>query len=49
MLAGRSPDIAEQPEVYLEAGDHSTLIRMDAIEFANLTADAMHGRFSVRA
>jgi Ala-tRNA(Pro) deacylase len=41
--------IAEQPEIYLEAGDHSTLIHMDAAQFASLTADAMHGRFSVRA
>jgi Ala-tRNA(Pro) deacylase len=41
--------IGEQPEIYLEAGDHSTLIRMDAAQFASLTADAMHGRFSVRA
>ena len=41
--------VAEQPEIYFEAGDHSTLIRMDAAQFASLTADAMHGRFSVRA
>src|SRR5262245_61186731 len=41
--------VAEQPEIYFEAGDHSTLIRMDAAQFAALTADAMHGRFSVRA
>jgi Ala-tRNA(Pro) deacylase len=37
-----------QPDVYLEAGDHETLIHMDQAQFAALTADAAHGRFSIR-
>ena len=35
------------PEVYLEGGDHLTLIHMGHLQFAQLTADAQHGRFSV--
>jgi Ala-tRNA(Pro) deacylase len=35
-----------QPQIYLEAGDHETLIRMSHAQFAHLTADARHGRFS---
>jgi Ala-tRNA(Pro) deacylase len=34
------------PQVYMEAGDHETLIRMSHAQFAHLTADAPHGRFS---
>jgi len=34
------------PEIYLEAGDHETLIHMDHAQFAHLTTDARHGRFS---
>jgi Ala-tRNA(Pro) deacylase len=34
--------IKEQPEVYLEAGDHATLVH-----FARFTGEAWHGRFSV--
>jgi len=39
--------IEEKPDVYLEAGDHATLIRLTHAQFAKLTADAQHGRFSV--
>ena len=39
--------IEEQPEVYLEGGDHRTLIHMSHAQFATLTATARHGRFSV--
>jgi len=39
--------IERQPEVYMEAGDHETLLHMSRIQFARLTADAMHGRFSL--
>jgi Ala-tRNA(Pro) deacylase len=35
-----------QPEVYLEAGDHATLIHMTHAQFARLTTMARHGRFS---
>ena len=38
--------IEEQPEVYLEAGDHATLIRLSQAQFARLMADARHARFS---
>lgn len=38
--------IEEQPEVYLEGGDHGTLIHMSHVQFASLTATAWHGRFS---
>ena len=33
-------------EIYLEAGDHATLIRMDGDQFARLTAKAWRGHFS---
>ncbi|MPZ56751.1 MAG: hypothetical protein GEU91_09705 [Rhizobiales bacterium] len=36
-----------QPDVYLEAGDHATLIHLRHDQFEKLTADARHGRFSV--
>jgi Ala-tRNA(Pro) deacylase len=39
--------IEAQPEVYMEAGDHETLLHMSHAQFARLTADAPHGRFSV--
>jgi Ala-tRNA(Pro) deacylase len=39
--------IEGQPEVYVEAGDHQTLLRLNHAEFARLTANAPHGHFSV--
>jgi Ala-tRNA(Pro) deacylase len=36
-----------QPEVYMEGGDHETLIHMGHTQFARLTEGAQHGRFSV--
>ena len=39
--------IDDKGDVYLEAGDHATLIRMTYPQFAKLTADARHGRFSM--
>jgi Ala-tRNA(Pro) deacylase len=39
--------IEEQPEIYIEGGDHATLVRMSRRQFADLTAAARHGRFSV--
>jgi Ala-tRNA(Pro) deacylase len=39
--------IDERPEVYMEGGDHETLIHMGHTQFAQLTKDAQHGRFSV--
>lgn len=40
--------IDEQPEVYLEGGDHATLVHMNHAQFANLMATARRGCFSVR-
>jgi Ala-tRNA(Pro) deacylase len=39
--------IQNQPEIYLEAGDHATLIHLNQAQFARLTSQARHGRFSV--
>ena len=39
--------IEHEPEVYLEGGDHATLIHMERAQFARLMADAQHGRFAV--
>jgi Ala-tRNA(Pro) deacylase len=38
--------IEAQPEIYMEAGDHETLLHMSHAQFARLTANAPHGRFS---
>ena len=35
-----------QPEIYMEAGDHQTLLQLTRAQFARLTANALHGRFS---
>jgi Ala-tRNA(Pro) deacylase len=39
--------IQEPPEVYLEGGDHTTLVHMNQAQFSRLMAGARHGRFSV--
>ena len=39
--------IEAQPEVYMEAGDHETLLHMGHAQFARLTANAPRGCFSV--
>ena len=38
--------IETQPEIYMEAGDHETLLHLTHAQFARLTANAPHGRFS---
>jgi Ala-tRNA(Pro) deacylase len=38
--------IQEPPEIYLEGGDHTTVIRLSQVEFAKLMADARRFRFS---
>jgi Ala-tRNA(Pro) deacylase len=38
--------IDAQRDVYMEGGDHATLIRMDGAQFARLTAKAWRGHFS---
>jgi Ala-tRNA(Pro) deacylase len=44
LLVDDSIDAA--PEIYMEAGDHETLIRMSHSQFADLMVQALHGRFS---
>jgi Ala-tRNA(Pro) deacylase len=39
--------VQAQPDVYLEGGDHATLVHMEGAQFARLMAEARHGRFSV--
>jgi Ala-tRNA(Pro) deacylase len=39
--------IQSQPEVYLEAGDHATLVHLNHAQFARLTSQARHGHFSL--
>jgi Ala-tRNA(Pro) deacylase len=39
--------IQQQPEIYVEAGDHETLLHLSQAQFARLIPNAMHGRFSV--
>jgi Ala-tRNA(Pro) deacylase len=38
-----------QPDIYMEAGDHQTLLHLSQAQFARLTANEMHGRFSTHA
>jgi Ala-tRNA(Pro) deacylase len=38
--------IQAQPDIYMEAGDHQTLLHLSGAQFARLTANTMHGRFS---
>lgn len=38
--------IQKEPDIYMEAGDHETLLHMSRAQFARLTDNAMHGRFS---
>jgi Ala-tRNA(Pro) deacylase len=39
--------IQERSEIYLEGGDHTTLVHVNRAQFARLMAEARHGRFSV--
>jgi Ala-tRNA(Pro) deacylase len=41
--------LAEPPDVYLESGDHATLVHMSQAQFAELMAHAQHGCFAVPA
>ena len=40
--------LAEQPEIYFEAGDHETLVHISGSSFRKLMGDAEHGCFSHR-
>jgi Ala-tRNA(Pro) deacylase len=38
--------IEAQPVISIEAGDHQTLLHLSHAQFARLTANALHERFS---
>jgi Ala-tRNA(Pro) deacylase len=38
--------IEAQREIYIEGGDHATLLHLGREQFARLTAEAWHGRFT---
>jgi Ala-tRNA(Pro) deacylase len=38
--------IQERPDIYLEGGDHMTLVHVNRAEFVRLMSEAQHGRFS---
>jgi Ala-tRNA(Pro) deacylase len=38
-----------QPEIYIEGGDHRSLIHLSGDQFRRLTMNSPHGRFSVHA
>ena len=38
--------LSAQPEVYLEGGDHASLVHLKAAQFRRLMADSRRGRFS---
>ena len=38
--------LAEQPDLYVEGGDHANLIHISGASFQKLTEDARHGRFT---
>jgi Ala-tRNA(Pro) deacylase len=38
--------IEAQPEIYMDAGDHETLLRISHAQFARLMENTRHGRFS---
>ena len=41
--------LARQPEIYIEGGDHASLVHISGENFQKLLASARHGRFSGRA
>jgi Ala-tRNA(Pro) deacylase len=41
--------LAQQSEVYIEGGDHASLVHISGQNFQKLLANARHGRFSGRA
>lgn len=38
--------LAEQADIYFEAGDHEALVHVDTENFESLTGEALHGCFS---
>jgi Ala-tRNA(Pro) deacylase len=41
--------IREQPHIYLEGGDHTTVVHVSQAQFAELMANARHGCFATQA
>jgi Ala-tRNA(Pro) deacylase len=41
--------LAQQPDLYLEGGDHAHLVHISGTSFRKLTEDARHGRFTGHA
>jgi Ala-tRNA(Pro) deacylase len=41
--------LTNQPEIYLEGGDHSSLVHINGAMFQELVADARHARFTEAA
>ena len=41
--------LAQQPDLYLEGGDHAHLVHISGTSFQKLMEDARHGRFTGRA
>jgi Ala-tRNA(Pro) deacylase len=37
------------PDIYIEAGDHQTLLHLSQVQFTRLMADELHGHFSMHA
>ena len=37
------------PDIYIEGGDHQTLLHLSQAQFSRLTENEIHGRFSTRA
>jgi Ala-tRNA(Pro) deacylase len=38
--------LAQQPDVYIEGGDHANLVHISGTSFQRLMADARHGQFT---
>ena len=41
--------LANEPEIYLEGGDHASLVHINGSTFLELLADARHARFTEAA
>jgi Ala-tRNA(Pro) deacylase len=41
--------LASQPEMYIEGGDHSSMVHISGAAFRDLFADAQHARFTAPA
>jgi Ala-tRNA(Pro) deacylase len=41
--------IGRQPDIYFEAGDHTTVVHVSQAQYSELTRNAPHGHFAVHA